>query len=112
MKFSKDLLKGVAPFIILQVLNELGEAYGYQLLKAVRQESKEVFDFPDSTLYPIMYRLEAKKLITSEVKKTASKKDRRYYTVTPEGKEWLASRETEFKIYVNGLQHFLPSKAF
>lgn len=109
MKFSKDLLKGVAPFIIVQVLNELGEAYGYQLLKAVRVESKEVFDFPDGTLYPILYRLEAKKLIASEVQKTANKKDRRYYKVTPEGKEWLESRETEFKVYVEGIQHFLPS---
>ncbi|MFA6528089.1 MAG: PadR family transcriptional regulator [Candidatus Gracilibacteria bacterium] len=111
MKFSKDMLKGAAPFVVVQMLDELGEAYGYQLIKAVREESGEVFDFPDSTLYPILYRLEAKKLISSRIQQTANKKDRRYYKVTPDGRKWLADRKSEFKIYIKGLQHFLPSKA-
>jgi len=111
MKFSKDIMKGSAPFVVVQVLDELGEAYGYQLLKAVRMESGEIFDFPDSTLYPILYRLESKKIISSHVQKTANGKDRRYYTVTPDGKTWLSARKVEFEFYVNALRNFLPHKA-
>ena len=61
MKFSRELMKGTAPFIIMQALHRLEQAYGYQLMKSIREQSQETFDFPDSTLYPILYRLEEKK---------------------------------------------------
>ena len=74
MKFSKEVLKGVTPFLVLQSLHELKEAYGYELMKFIRTQSDEIFDFPDSTLYPVLYRLEEKGLVQSEVKQTAQQK--------------------------------------
>lgn len=112
MKFSRELMKGAAPFIILQSLHRLGEAYGYQLMKEIRQQSEETFDFPDSTLYPILYRLEEKELIQSEVKKVDSKKQRRYYWLTEAGLKYLGVQEKEMKHYLQGLRHFLPGHSF
>lgn len=111
MKFSKELMKGTAPFIILSVLQQFGKTYGYVLLKAIREESEEIFNFPDSTLYPILYRLEENGLIASSVESTPTGKERRYYSLTTEGETWLAGRKSELKIYVKGLQKFLNSPA-
>lgn len=108
MKFPRDLMKGAAPFVVMQALHRLKEAYGYQLMKAIRDQSEEVFDFPDSTLYPILYRLEEKGLVQSEVKPAESKKERRYYWLTEQGLSCLGVQEKEMKQYLKGLRHFVP----
>ncbi len=108
MKFSRELMKGTAPFIILQTLHRLQEAYGYQMMKAIREHSEAVFDFPDSTLYPILYRLEEKGLVQSDIKPTESKKPRRYYWLTQEGLAHLGLQEKEMKSYLKGLTRFIP----
>lgn len=108
MKFSRELMKGAAPFVILKSLHRLKEAYGYQLMKTIRDQSEDVFDFPDSTLYPILYRLEEKGLVQSEVKPTKSKKERRYYWLTEAGLSYLGVQEKEMKQYLKGLRHFVP----
>lgn len=108
MKFSRELMKGTAPFIIMQALHRLEQAYGYQLMKSIREQSQETFDFPDSTLYPILYRLEEKGLVQSDIKLTESKKSRRYYWLTQEGLNHLGLKEKEMKNYLEGLARFIP----
>lgn len=111
MKFSKELFKGVTPYLVMQTLNELDEAYGYQLMKAIRTQSEDLFDFPDSTLYPILYRLEQQKLVTSTIQKTPTQKERRYYSLTTDGKDWLFAHQKELGSYLKGLSKFLPHQA-
>ena len=107
MKFSKEVLKGVTPFLVLHSLHRLEEAYGYELMKAIREHSEAIFDFPDSTLYPVLYRLEEKGLVRSEVKETPNKKDRRYYSLTSKGEKELHASQKEFRVYLQGLNHFI-----
>ncbi len=112
MKFSREIMKGATPFVILQSLHQLKEAYGYQLMKSIREHSDGIFDFPDSTLYPILYRLEAKGLVESEVKEMPNKKSRRYYWLTEKGLDYLGVQGKEMEHYVKGLQRFLPGETF
>ncbi len=112
MKFSREIMKGATPFVIMRCLHELKQAYGYQLMKTIREQSDEIFDFPDSTLYPVLYRLEAKGYIESEVKEIKGKKPRRYYWLTKKGLEHLGVREKEMHHYIKGLQRFLPGQTF
>ncbi len=109
MKFSKEVLKGVTPFLVLQSLHELKSAYGYELMKFIRTQSDEIFDFPDSTLYPVLYRLEEKGLVQSEVKETPQKKFRRYYSLTALGGKKVKDQSQELAFYQKGLSHFLTA---
>jgi PadR family transcriptional regulator, regulatory protein PadR len=111
MKFSKELFKGVTPYLVMHTLHELDEAYGYQVMKAIRTQSDDLFDFPDSTLYPILYRLEEQGLVRSETKTTPSNKERRYYQLTKDGKDWLLVHQKELSSYLKGLSRFLPHQA-
>jgi len=107
MAFSKELLKGNIEVIVLQTLHELGEAYGYQLLTAIQEMSENIFKFQESTLYPLLYRLEEKDLLSSQRKKAPSGKDRRYYVLTEKGKKALSSKRIELGAFMKGMNKIL-----
>ena len=106
MAFSKELLKGSIELILLQTLHDLGEAYGYQLLTAIGESSESIFQFQESTLYPLLYRLEEKGFLQSEWK-TQSNKERRYYSLTKKGEETLLAHTLEFKHFLKGMHKVL-----
>ena len=62
MKFESQLLKGIAPAVVLEILSR-GKMYGYELSEAVEQRSNKVLSLGKGTLYPLLYNLEAKKLV-------------------------------------------------
>lgn len=108
MSFSKEILKGSIELIVLQALEDLGEAYGYQLLSTIEEASGGVFQFQESTLYPLLYRLEEKGFLESEWKKKGEK-DRRYYRLTPDGKKTLVTHTSEFNVFLKGMHKILKS---
>lgn len=107
MDFSKEILKGNIEVIVLQALHELGEAYGYQLLSTIQEMSDDIFKFQESTLYPLLYRLEEKKLLESDRKKAPSGKERRYYHLTSKGKKVLAGKRVEIGRFIVGIEKIL-----
>lgn len=111
MKFSKEIMKGAAEIIVLQVLKEEGELYGYQLIKSISSTSKGIFEFQEGTLYPLLYRLEFKGDITSTKKIGPNGKERRYYAITAKGKKLLSERKVELHSFVSGIKHILQLSA-
>lgn len=109
MSFSKELMKGVSETIVLQTLNELNEAYGYQLVKAIDANSNGAFQFQEGTLYPLLYRLEDKGFIQSEKKSAPNGKERRYYSVTKAGLQSLKEQSAEVENLVSGIQHLFAN---
>ena len=102
MKFESQLLKGVAPVVVLEILSR-GEMYGYELSQAIEERSGNVLTLGKGTLYPLLYNLEAKKLIKGEWQDTDSKRKRRYYSITSKGKAQLAKQKEELKSLTESL---------
>lgn len=111
MKFSKEIMKGAAEIIVLQVLKEEGELYGYQLTKAIRAASQGIFEFQEGTLYPLLYRLEAKQYITSQKRTASNSKERRYYAITSSGERLLRERAVELRSFMTGMRQVLHFSA-
>jgi PadR family transcriptional regulator PadR len=103
MKFEAQLLKGIAPVVVLQILSR-GEMYGYELSKAIEQRSGEILTLGKGTLYPLLYNLEAKRLIRGRWEKTESSRKRRYYSITSKGKTQLATQREQLKELNAGLK--------
>jgi PadR family transcriptional regulator PadR len=103
MKFESQLLKGVAPAVVLQILSR-GPMYGYELGKAIEQRSGEILSLGKGTLYPLLYNLEAKRLIRGRWEKTRSDRKRRYYSITGKGKAQLATQRGQLKELNAGLK--------
>ena len=66
MRVERELMRGAGPAAVLRLL-EGGERYGYELVKLLDRSSDGVLAMGQSTLYPLLYNLEAKALIASRV---------------------------------------------
>ena len=102
MKFESQLLKGIAPVVVLEILSR-GPMYGYELSQAIEQRSGEILTLGKGTLYPLLYNLEAKKFIRGKWQNTQSSRKRRYYTITGKGKGELARQKAQLKELTAGL---------
>jgi len=102
MKFESQLLKGIAPVVVLEILSG-GQMYGWQLCQAIEQRSNEILSLGKGTLYPLLYNLEAKKLIRGKWETAKSGRKRRYYSITSKGKGELARQKEQLKELSTGL---------
>ena len=102
MKFESQLLKGVAPVVVLEILSG-GQMYGYELSQAIEQRSGEILTLGKGTLYPLLYNLEAKKLIEGKGETAGTGRKRRYYSITSNGKDELAKQKAQLKELTAGL---------
>ena len=65
MRVERELMRGAGPVAVLKLLE--GEPkYGYELVEALARGSDGVLDMGQSTLYPLLYNLEARGLVRRE----------------------------------------------
>jgi len=102
MKFESQLLKGIAPAVVLEILSR-GPMYGYELSQAIEQRSGDVLTLGKGTLYPLLYNLEARKLVKGKWETADSGRKRRYYSITGKGKGQLAKQKEQLKELTAGL---------
>jgi len=102
MKFESQLLKGIAPAVVLEILSR-GQMYGYELSQAIEQRSDEILTLGKGTLYPLLYNLEAKKLVKGKWEEAESGRKRRYYSITSKGKAQLAKQKEQLRELTTGL---------
>ena len=96
MRIERELLKGAAPIAVLQILAQ-GSMYGYELGQAIEKKSKGILVFGHGTLYPLLYNLEARGLVCTEWQQAASGRERRYYSLTSQGKAHLAEQRAQWE---------------
>jgi len=98
MRIERELMRGVGPTAVLKLLSS-NERYGYELVKLLEQRSAGVLAMGQSTLYPLLYNLEAKGLITSRTEETSadSNRPRKYYRLTDNGRRQLAVEEEQWQ---------------
>ena len=101
MKIETELMRGAGPMAVLKLL-ERGEMYGYELVEALSKNTDGILAMGQSTLYPMLYNLEAKKLIASRVDKDGPR-PRKYYRLTSKGKTRLANGTEQWRAVLNAM---------
>src|SRR5262245_28593642 len=96
MRIEKELMRGAGPAAVLTLL-ESGEKYGYELVQLLDKQSKGVLAMGQSTLYPLLYNLEAKSLITSRLETADNGRPRKYYRLTRKGSQQLAHHRKQWQ---------------
>ena len=102
MKLEREMMRGAGPTALLQLLSA-NEKYGYEIIEALTQQSAGVFELGQSTLYPMLYNLEAKKLVASRKKEGPNGRTRRYYRLTTKGKKKLEADREQWAAVIKGL---------
>lgn len=93
MAMTTDVLRGYTDSIILHQLS-LGDSYGYAIAKAVASLSGGALEMKEATLYMAFRRMEQAGLIRSCWGDQQTGARRRYYAITPEGRERLRQEQS------------------
>lgn len=102
---NKERLKGNSELLILALL-ERGPLHGYALSQMLKNSMPDMFRFGVGMLYPMLHKMEKKKIIKGEWKETASAK-RRMYSLTQKGRKELAKEKKEWGRFSNALSSLL-----
>jgi PadR family transcriptional regulator PadR len=96
MRIERELMRGAGPAAVMRLLSG-GEKYGYQLVQLLDRQSNGVLAMGQSTLYPLLYNLEAKGLIASRVETAKNSRARKYYRLTDKGKRQLVKSRKQWE---------------
>jgi len=95
-RIERELMRGAGPLAVLKLL-ERAEMYGYELVEQLATRTGGVLDMGQSTLYPMLYNLEAQGLIRGVWRESDAGRDRKYYALTGKGKKRLAKDAEQFR---------------
>ena len=83
-----ELLQGTLDMMVLKAL-ALEPLHGYAIARRIRQASGDVLVVEEGSLYPAVYRLEERGLITSEWGVSENNRRARFYRLTRAGRKYL-----------------------
>lgn len=99
---QSELRKGSAELLVLALLRERSR-HGYEIARLIEERSNGEIVVHSATLYPTLYRLERKKLITGRWIERAGQRRRRFYRITASGRAVLGEQKTAWKRFFAAL---------
>jgi PadR family transcriptional regulator, regulatory protein PadR len=103
---SASLLQGTLDLIVLQLLRA-EPTNGYELAQRIQTVSRDVLNINAGSLYPALYRLEARDLIRAEWEESKTGRRVKVYSVTAAGRKQLAEQRDEWARFAGALSAIL-----
>lgn len=95
-----QMRKGILEFCILLIISKK-EIYGSDILKKLKDANLIVVE---GTLYPLLSRLKAQKLLSYVWAESKAGPPRKYYTLTEKGKETLSALRDTWKTLYSSIE--------
>jgi PadR family transcriptional regulator PadR len=106
---TKAFQKGSAEMIVLALLEQRAR-HGYELAKLIETRSEGRLEFHVASLYPLLYRLEAKGWVLGRWVEKPSERRRRFYKITPQGKKVLAMQRKNLAEFLEALNRVIQTR--
>jgi transcriptional regulator len=90
-----DLPQGTLDLLVLRVLSA-GEMHGHGIAQRLSLLSGNALQLREGTLYPALYRMEAKGWIAPEWAQSDNNRRAKYYRLTAVGKKRLAKEQLDW----------------
>jgi PadR family transcriptional regulator PadR len=103
---SNPLLKGTLQTIILKLLEDNAEMYGYEITQKVKEATAGDVMLTEGALYPALHKLEAEGFLETFTR-VVDNRVRKYYRLTEEGGKEVATKLSEARLFVDQLQILL-----
>lgn len=101
---TTQMLKGILEGCILAIIDQ-EPAYGYEL--SVKLQKMGLEEVSEGSIYPILLRLQKGNFIIGTMRKSDAGPKRKYYHLTDEGKELLASFREDWQALKGPVDHIL-----
>ncbi len=98
-KNSGELIRGNLDLLVLSVLADEPQ-YGYLIQQSLAGETGGLVNVQAGTLYPLLHRLEAEKLVRSRWDHSTGRK-RKWYELTPHGRKRLERQAHQWREYAD-----------
>jgi PadR family transcriptional regulator PadR len=105
---AAPLLQGTLDLIVLQLL-KAEPTNGYDLSQRIQTLSSDVLKVNAGSLYPALYRLEARGLIKAAWEETASGRQAKVYSLTGAGKKQLTDQRASWARFSGALAAILKA---
>jgi PadR family transcriptional regulator PadR len=103
---TTQLLKGVLDLAVLAVVNQ-ADGYGYSVVRRLRAAGLD--QVAEASVYGTLRRLFTSGALTSYVVPSEEGPYRKYYGVTPAGKEALAAQQRDWARFSNTMNTLLAT---
>ena len=100
-KTNPSFLNGVPELLVLRLLARR-EMYGYEIVKAIELETKQIFSFGEGCIYPYLHYLEKEKLVSCR-RREVEGRSRNYYQLTRRGEKRLEELTVEWNRVATGV---------
>jgi len=102
MTLEREWMRGAAPLAVLTLLDRR-EMYGYELVEALERDTGGLLSMGQSTVYPLLYNLEARGHVKPVRRTAPSGRRRKYYSITADGRAWLEGQRDQWEKLVTAL---------
>lgn len=93
---SPELPQGTFDMLVLKALS-LGAMHGYGIGQRIQQLANDMLQVEEGTLYPALYRIEARGWIQSEWGVSENNRRARFYKLTRSGRRQLAVEQADWE---------------
>ena len=95
---APELQQGTLDLLILKTLSA-AELHGWAISRRIQQQSGDVLRVGQGSLYPALYRLEDRGLVTSDWGLSPEGRRARFYKLSAAGRRALAREMTAWQVY-------------
>jgi PadR family transcriptional regulator PadR len=106
----KQTLDGNVETMLLAVL-EAGTSYGYAIVKDLNERAEGILRLGEGTVYPVLHRLEEKRLVSASWRTAQNRRQRKYYRLTNKGRKALAGNRQQWHLLAVVMQKVVHSAA-
>ena len=108
MGITESLKRGTIDLLLLTLLKEK-DMYGYQLVQVLTSRSGGRYTLSEGSMYPTLYRLMEKGLISDLSEQVGKRRTRIYYHLEPAGEAYLEEIRSEYLSISEGIQQVLDA---
>ncbi len=106
---KESFKKATVEMLLLDIVKE-ESMYVYQIMSEMTKRSEGMYTV--STLYPAIYRLTKFGYMKEDgIKISEGNRARRFYSITPEGKEYYGQLRNEYDLITQGIEKIIAFKA-
>lgn len=108
MESRTDLMRGTLDLLILRSLMT-GSLHGLGIARRIGQLTQGTFDVKAGSLFPALYRLEERGLVSSEWGESDTRRRAKFYQLTRVGRKQLQVEEANWRRVALAMTHALGS---
>ncbi|MGB2664852.1 MAG: PadR family transcriptional regulator [Candidatus Acidiferrum sp.] len=100
---------GTLYLLILKTLARSGELHGYEIVHSIQQNSNDVLQVEEGSLYPALQRMLIKGWVTAKWGTTAGNRRARYYQLTAAGRKQLSVELSQFERVIGAITRVIQA---